>query len=69
MALKSAIKVDMPEKGIYKRKIGNAVYVYYTVRAYRNEHGKPTDDRVSIGKLDTSIYYSIYLCSVMSNKQ
>lgn len=30
----------------------NAVYVQYTIRAYRNEKGKPTSERVSIGKED-----------------
>jgi hypothetical protein len=33
-------------------KNGNNTYVQYTVRAYRNSKGKPTSERVSIGKLD-----------------
>ena len=27
-------------------------YVYYVTAAYRNEKGKPTNERVSIGRLD-----------------
>jgi len=58
----------MPEKGVLNRKIGNAVYAYYTVRAYRNEQGKPTNERVSIGKVDEATgrlipnrnYYEVY---------
>lgn len=68
MALKTTTRVDMPERGIYPRQMGNAVYIYYTTRAYRNEKGKPTNDRVSIGKLDEATgklipnrnYYEVY---------
>lgn len=54
MALNDNIKVKMPTKGIAFKK-GNkkgTKYVYHTVRSYRNEKGKPTNDRVSIGKFD-----------------
>jgi len=52
MALKTTTRVDIPESGTLPRRKGNSVYIYYTVRAYRNEQGKPTNERVSIGKLD-----------------
>jgi len=68
MALKTPTRVDMPEKGIFPRQMGNTVYIYYTTRAYRNKKGKPTNDRVSIGKLDEATgklipnrnYYEVY---------
>ena len=52
LALNHTYKVDMPEKGVLRRRIGKSVYAYYAVRAYRNERGKPTNERVSIGKID-----------------
>jgi len=52
MSLKNAVKVSLPEKGIVKQKVGKAVYAYYTVRSYRNKQGKPTSERVSIGRID-----------------
>ena len=52
MALNNAYKVDIPEKGVLRRRIGKSEYAYYAVRAYRNERGKPTNERVSIGKID-----------------
>ena len=68
MSLKHSTRVDIPEKGVFQRRVGNAVYAYYTVRAYRNEKGKPTNDRVSIGKVDEATgklipnrnYYEVY---------
>ena len=68
MALDETTKVPVPEKGIIRRKIGKAVYAYYAVRTYRNEKGKPTNDRVSIGRIDEEAdmlipnrnYYEIY---------
>jgi len=48
-----SIPVAMPEKKItYKSGKNGTVYVYYTLRAYRNENGKPTSDEVAIGKKD-----------------
>jgi transposase len=45
--------VSMPtEKITYKKGSGGAVYVYRTIRAYRNDKGKPTSDEVAIGKKD-----------------
>ena len=44
-------RVDMP-KGVVRARKGNNIYIQYIVRVYRNEKGKPTNDRVCIGKLD-----------------
>ena len=41
----------MPAHCVRAKKNG-MVYVQYTIRAYRNEKGKPTSERVSIGKED-----------------
>jgi transposase len=44
--------VEMPKRGIvYKKGRGDTVYVYYTLKAYRNAKGKPTSDTAAIGKL------------------
>ena len=43
-------RVDMP-KGVVRARKGNNIYIQYIVRVYRNEKGKPTIDRVCIGKL------------------
>ena len=52
MALRSE-PVPMPEKRItFKPNSNGSVYVYYTLRAYRNKDGKPTSDEASIGKKD-----------------
>lgn len=51
MALDKNVLVEMPPHCVRARKNG-AVYIQYTIRAYRNEKGKPTSDRVSIGKED-----------------
>jgi len=43
----------MPEKKVtFKPAANGTVYVYYTLRAYRNKNGKPTSDETSIGKKD-----------------
>lgn len=53
VALSKIITVEMPSKRITRKKgANNTVYIYYTVRAYRNANGKPTSDEVAIGKLD-----------------
>ena len=52
MALDMAVRVDVPEHSVMVKN-GDKTYVQYTVRAYRNSKGKPTSERVSIGKLDT----------------
>lgn len=47
--------VDMPEKGIVFKKTNknsDDIYAYYATRYYRNENGRPTTTRVSIGKKD-----------------
>ena len=62
-------KVDLPKKGIVLAATRGKTYVYYTVRAYRNAKGKPTSQRVSIGKYDDETgklipnrnYYEVYL--------
>lgn len=65
--------VDMPEKKIYKQKrYGDKVYVYYTLRAYRNDKGKPTSDAVMIGMEDKETgmlipnqnFFDIYDCEI-----
>jgi hypothetical protein len=45
--------VPLPtEKITYKKGAHGIIYVYRTMRAYRNKQGKPTSDEMSIGKLD-----------------
>lgn len=51
MALNEKIKVKMPEHCVKVPRNGTT-YIQYTVRAYRNEKGKPTSERIAIGKLD-----------------
>lgn len=51
MALALKERVPVPAHCVKARK-GEHVYIQYTVRAYRNSKGKPTSDRVCIGKLD-----------------
>jgi transposase len=46
------IREIMPSKKVSYKKKNQYVYVYYTKRAYRNKHGKPTSEEISIGKLD-----------------
>lgn len=68
MSLDQNNKVSMPQRGIIKYKNKETTYVYYITRIYRNEKGKPTNDRVSIGKIDEETgmlipnrnYYEIY---------
>jgi len=68
MALDISKKVPLPQRGIIKYKSKDAIYVYYITRVYRNEKGKPTNDRVSIGKIDDETgmlipnrnYYEVY---------
>lgn len=76
MALDKTIKVPLPERRIIKYKSKDTIYVYYITRVYRNEKGKPTNDRVSIGKIDNETgmlipnrnYYEIYAQSEQFNK-
>lgn len=68
MSLDQNNKVPMPQRGIIKYKSNGTTYVYSITRTYRNEKGKPTNDRVSIGKIDEGTgmlipnrnYYEIY---------
>lgn len=52
MALNSSTKVPVPERGIIKCKSNGSTYIYHIIRNYRNDKGQPTNDRISIGKLD-----------------
>ena len=68
MALNQKHQVPLPDRGIVKYKNKNTTYVYHITRIYRNEKGNPTNDRVSIGKIDgetgmlipNRTYYEIY---------
>jgi hypothetical protein len=41
--------VSMPKKKIsFKKAANGTIYVYYTVRAYRNKNGKPTSDEIAL---------------------
>lgn len=51
MALNDKIKVEMPVHCVKVPKNGTT-YIQYTKRAYRNDKGKPTSERIAIGKLD-----------------
>jgi transposase len=61
----------MPKRGIIKYKRKDTTYVYHITRIYRNEKGKPTNDRVCIGKIDEESgmlipnrnYYEFYASS------
>lgn len=61
----------MPDRGIVKYRSKNTTYVYHITRIYRNEKGNPTNDRVSIGKIDEETgmlipnknYYELYTSS------
>ena len=69
MALDKSVQVELPKHGIAYKKITGKTYVYYVTAAYRNEKGKPTCDRISIGRLDEETgklipnrnYYEVYL--------
>jgi hypothetical protein len=53
MSRKQFSTVDMPDKGVIFRPHANGtVYVYYTLRAFRNSKGKPTSEVAAIGKKD-----------------
>jgi transposase len=43
----------MPGKKVtFKKAPSGTIYVYYTLRAYRNKQGRPTSDEAAIGKKD-----------------
>jgi len=47
------VLVPIPEKKVIFRKApGGTIYVYFTLKAYRNQQGKPTSEVVIIGKKD-----------------
>ena len=49
MALNKDVLVEMPAHCVRTRK-DKAVYVQYTIRAYRNEKGKPTSGAYQLEK-------------------
>ena len=51
MSLAKQERVEIPPHCV-KVPNGKNVYIHYTLRAYRNEKGQPTSERVSIGKYD-----------------
>ena len=51
MSLAVHERVEIPPHCV-KVPNGKNIYIHYTLRAYRNEKGQPTNERVSIGKLD-----------------
>lgn len=68
------ILVDMPNKKIYKQKrYENKIYVYYTIKSYRNNDGKPTSDSIMIGMEDIETgklipnqnFFKVYDCEVI----
>lgn len=69
MSLNKDVQVKLPEHGIAYKKVSGKTYVYYVTASYRNEKGKPTCERSSIGRLDEATgklipnrnYYEIYL--------
>ena len=77
MALDKSVLVDLPEHGIAYKKVSGKTYVYYVTATYRNEKGKPTCDRSSIGRLDEATgklipnrnYYEIYLKTPVPEKK
>jgi hypothetical protein len=52
MSLAASVLVELPDSGITVARCGKYRPVYKVHRSYRNEKGKPTNDRVIIGKLD-----------------
>jgi len=77
MALNRNHQVPLPDRGIVKYRNKNTTYVYHITRIYRNEKGKPTNDRISIGKIDEETgmlipnrnYYEVYASSENPIKQ
>jgi len=52
MALSSKIKVPLPNEGIIVRRTGKYRTVYKVLDTFRNDKKQPTNDRITIGKLD-----------------
>ena len=57
-------RVELP-KGVVRARKGDNIYIQYIVRVYRNEKGKPTNDRVCIGKLDQETGKLIQMQDIM----
>ena len=52
MALCSKLKVELPKAGVMVRRSGKYRTVYKVTKTFRNSKGKPTNERVTIGRLD-----------------
>jgi len=52
MALCSKTKVDLPKEGVMVRRSGKYRTVYKVTKTFRNSKGQPTNERVTIGRLD-----------------
>jgi len=52
MPLCSKTKVELPKEGVMVRRSGKYRTVYKVTRTFRNSKGQPTNERVTIGKLD-----------------
>lgn len=65
--------VDMPNTRVYKQKrYKDKKYVYFTIKAYRNDKGKPTSDALMIGVEDGETgklipnqnFFKVYDCNI-----
>ncbi|MDR1608993.1 MAG: transposase [Deltaproteobacteria bacterium] len=52
MTLSKRVLVPLPEKGVTVRRSGRYNTVFKVLRYFRDENGRPNNDRVVIGKLD-----------------
>jgi hypothetical protein len=52
MALCSKTKVELPKEGVMVRRSGKYRTVYKVTKTFRNSKGQPTNERVTIGRLD-----------------
>jgi transposase len=54
MTLNPRFQVEVPKTGVVIPKTAKYPYVYHVLRSFRNEKGQPTNEKVSIGKLDAA---------------
>jgi len=52
MSLCSKTKVELPKDGVIVRRSGKYRTVYKVTKTFRNSKGQPTNERVTIGRLD-----------------
>jgi transposase len=52
VALSSKIKVTLPDEGVIVRRTGKYRTVYKVLETFRNQKRQPTNNRVTIGRLD-----------------